>query len=381
MRTKKIELETIVELENGFTRKQSRISKFITEARSNLSLNELKTFYQLTTLIKMEDKDFNNYEISIKEFVDILDLHNKDRAYIKKICKNLLEQNFILDYTHENNDWDLVKISIFKQFSYKHKEQKLLISFSDDIKPYLLELKERFTKIENVGYIKQFESKYAIRIYALLKDYRKMTYRDFDMEALHKILQSPKTYTQDFGKFREKVLNPAIREINEKSDLYISLVEEIKKERRKVLKIRIHFGNKSEKIADEKIKYLLEIFYKNRANFGFSVFRGMYYIDPSLNVKRFSDIKKITSINVDRVTNYHELYLNNEDYYSLSSDNPRYFLRTLCEGIHEAIVLYYEYEKQNSLPLELWQDEQDEEKARQQKIEKYKDIIRMWTKK
>ena len=241
----------VVELENGFTRKQSRVSKFITEARSNLSLNELKAFYQLTTLINMEDKDFNNYEISIKEFVDILDLHNKDRAYIKKICKNLLEQDFILDYTHENNDWDLVKISIFKQFSYKHKEQKLLISFSEDIKPYLLELKERFTKIENVGYIKQFESKYAIRIYALLKDYRKMTYRDFDIEALHKMLQLPKSYI-DYGVLKQKVLEPAIKEINEKSDLYVSCFEEIKKERKKVKAARLK--NKKRAIKRRRIK-------------------------------------------------------------------------------------------------------------------------------
>lgn len=368
----------VIELENGFTRNQSRVSKFITEARSNLNLNELKAFYQLTTLINMEDKDFNNYEISIREFVDTLELQNKDRAYIKKICKNLLEQNFILDYTHENNDWDLVKISIFKQFSYKHKEQKLLISFSEDIKPYLLELKERFTKIENVEYIKQFKKKYAIRFYAMLKDYRKMTYRDFDMEALHKILQSPKTYIQDFGKFREKVLDPAVKEINEKSDLYISKIEEIKKERKKVLKIRIHFGNKSEKIANEKIKYLLEYYDKYRGQYYFKLFYGMYYIHPQSPTKTIKDLRKITSIEVDRESMYFRLFCDNQDNATLGISGERFFLRALCMGIHEAVLIYYENDKKNRLDFGDWQVEQDEKKAQKQRIEEYKEVIRVW---
>lgn len=55
------------------------------------------------------------------------------------------------------------------------------------MKPFLLELTQ-YTKIHQVEYIRQFESKYAIRIYALLKDYRLLSYRDIEIEALKKCL-------------------------------------------------------------------------------------------------------------------------------------------------------------------------------------------------
>lgn len=358
-------MSDIIELENGFRRKQSRVSKFITEARSNLNLNELKAFYQLTTLINMEDKDFNNYEISIREFADTLELQNKDRAYIKKICKNLLEQNFILDYTHENNDWDLVKISIFKQFSYKHKEQKLLISFSEDIKPYLLELKERFTKIENVEYIKQFESKYAIRIYALLKDYRKMAYRDMEIEALHKILQTPKSY-KNYKNFWDNVLTPAVKEINEKSDLFISRIEEIKKERKKVLRIRIHFGLQSKKVADDTLNYLID-YYKQTKNI-------RCFIGSRFMMKEWNELGVITDIDVeqegDRVI--YSLYCNNSDIKTLMYVNEKMdFLNEVCKGIHRAIEYYCDNLKKTTLNLELWQDKQEQ-------IKYYKNVVKFW---
>lgn len=360
------------ELGNGFTRKKSAVGSEITTAKTKMTANELKVFYQVSTLIDKDDDKFMKYTISVKDFVGSLGFSQTNIKDTKDICRTLAKQCFEIQ---EGDIWEIYPI--FAGFKFDTKAQMISFEFNDKMRPYLLNLKN-FTKIENVEYIKQFESKYAIRIYALLKDYRKMAYRDMEIEALHKMLQLPKSY-QNYARLKEWVLDPAMREINEKSDLYISLIEEIKKERKKVLKIRIHFGNKSEKIADEKIKYLLEIFYKNRANFGFSVFKGMYYINPSPNVeKRFSDIRKITSIDVDRATNYHELYLNNQDNYSLGSPNARDFLRTLCEGIHEAIVLYYENEKKHSLPLELWQEEQDEEKARKQRIEEYKDIIRVW---
>lgn len=368
-------MEEIIELENGFTRHKSAVGSEISTAKTKMTANELKVFYQISTLVDKDDDKFMKYTISVKDFVKSFPTFSQTNIKsTRELCRALAKQTFEIE-NPINGNWEIY--TIFSSFKFDSKAQTITISFNEEMRPYLLTLKQ-FTKIENVEYIKQIESKYAIRIYALLKDYRKMTYRDFDMEALHKVLQCPKSYL-DYGLFRERVLETSIREINEKSDLYISEIEEIKKERRKVLKIRIHFGNKSEQIANDKIKYLLEIFYKNRANFGFSVFKGMYYINPSPNVeKRFSDIQKITSIEIDRATNYHELYLNNQDNCSLMSKNARDFLRTLCEGIHEAIVLYYDYEKNQRLPLELWQEEQDEEKARKQRIEEYKDIIRTW---
>lgn len=359
------------ELENGFTRHKSAVGSEITTAKTKMTANELKVFYQVSTLIDKDDDKFMKYTISVKDFVGSLGFSQTNIKDTKDICRTLAKQCFEIQ---EGDIWRVYPI--FAGFEFDTKAQMISFEFNDKMRPYLLNLKQ-FTKIENVEYIKQFESKYAIRIYALLKDYRKMTYRDIEIEALHKMLQLPKSY-QNFGILKQKVLDPTIREINEKSDLYISKIEEIKKERKKVLKIRIHFGNKSEQIANDKIKYLLEYYDKYRGQYYFKLFYGMYYIDPQSPKKTIKDLKKITNIEIDRESMYFKLFCNNEEHATLGVSGERFFLRNLCLGIHEAVLIYYENDKKQRLDFGDWQIEEDEKKAEKQRIEEYKEVIRTW---
>ena len=172
----------IVELKEGFTRNQSNVSNAIANAKTKMTALELKTFYQVSTLIQMDDTEFKEYEIS-----------------------------------QENGDY--IGYTIFSRTHYKHKEQKTSMKFNEEFRPFLLELKQ-FTKIQQVKYIKSFDSKYSIRFYALLKDYRKMSHRDFNLENIFNIFELPKTY--NYTRFYQKVLKPAIDEINAKSDLWVS---------------------------------------------------------------------------------------------------------------------------------------------------------------
>lgn len=348
------------ELENGFTRKKSAVGSEITTARTKMTANELKVFYQVSTLIDKDDSDFKEYTISVKDFCSSLGLNDSNRDYIVGLCKKLLRQVFEI----EQEDGDYLGYTIFSKMHYKHKKQEITMGFNDEMRPYLLNLKN-FTKIENVEYIKQFESKYAIRIYALLKDYRKMTYRDMEIEALHKMLQLPKSY-QNYARLKEWVLEPAMREINEKSDLFISRIEEIKKERKKVLKIRIHFGLQSRKVADDTLNYLIE-YYNQTKNI-------RCFVGAKFMLEGWNEPSNITSIEVEQEGNkvIYSLYCNNSDMRSLMYVNEKIdFLNEVCKGIHRAIEYHCDNLKKTSLDLELWQDNQD-------KIKYYKNVVKFW---
>ncbi|MCE3047809.1 replication initiation protein [Helicobacter kayseriensis] len=348
------------ELENGFTRKKSSVGSEISTAKTKMSANELKVFYQVSTLIDKDDDKFMKYTISVKDFVGSLGFSQTNIKDTKDICRTLAKQCFEIQ---EGDIWRVYPI--FAGFEFDTKAQMIGFEFNDKMRPYLLNLKQ-FTKIENVEYIKQFESKYAIRIYALLKDYRKMAYRDFDMEDLHKILQLPKSYL-DYGQFKKRVLDPAIVEINEKSDLFISKIEEIKKQRKKVLRIRIHFENKATKIAEDKIKYLLKFYKDNKEAFGYKAFLGFKYEQDGV-------IRTITRIHQEKENNYHAIYCDHSDNVSFSCHDGKTFLNRLCNGIHNAIEIEAEQEKQTKLDLIDWQDEQE-------RINAYKEIMRKWIEK
>ena len=91
------------------------------------------------------------------------------------------------------------------------------------MKPYLLQLKENFTQYELLWTLK-FKSKYAIRLYELVKS---IHYHDtqeysraFDLEELRRMLGA-ETY-KTYQSFKTRVLEPAIEEINQYSDKNVS---------------------------------------------------------------------------------------------------------------------------------------------------------------
>lgn len=361
MAKKRTDNTDIIELKEGFTRNQSNVSSAITHARTKMTALELKTFYQVSTLIQMNDTEFKEYEISVSEFSKALNISDSNREQVIKLCKRLLRQVFEI----EQERGDYIGYTIFSRMHYKSKEQKIAIKFNQDFSPFLLELK-RFTKIQQVKYIKSFESKYAIRFYALLKDYRKMAQRDFSIEALNKMLELPKSY-QNYNNFYKKVLKPAIDEINAKSDLYVSEPEIIAKQGKKITEFRLHFYNKSEQMSKDFTTDLIKRFKKWKT---FNVFINCYYLTDISDTKPH----RIKDIEIDG--NYFTLKGGDEynnSYVIFGTPNRDDFIQKVANGIYYAVNYFYEKEKQEQLPTLAWQDKQD-------KLREFKNIYESWIK-
>lgn len=270
-------------LKKGFTRNQSHTSTEITHAKTKMTATELKVFYQTTTLIdSVNDTEFNEYTMNIKDFCEATNLNDTNRDFIVKTCKSLLRQVFEME--QENGDY--IGYTIFKKMHYRHKEQKINFAFNDEMKPYLLQLQKNFTQIKEVKHIKNFESKYAIRIYAMLKDSRLINPLEIEVEKLAEILQLPKSY-KDFFKINEKVLQVATQEINEKSDLIITKIEPTEKQRKKIIKIAIHFKTK------EPVKENQEQTKKARETKQFNKYIGkeILYLGNFFKIDRFLKVE------------------------------------------------------------------------------------------
>lgn len=363
MAKKRTDDTDIIELKEGFTRNQSNVSSAITHARTKMTALELKTFYQVSTLIQMNDTEFKEYEISVSEFSKALNISDTNREQVIKLCKRLLRQVFEI----EQERGDYIGYTIFSRMHYKHKEQKISMKFNEEFRPFLLELKQ-FTKIQQVKYIKSFDSKYSIRFYALLKDYRKMAQRDFKIEALNKMLELPKSY-DSYTRFYQKVLKPAIDEINAKSDLYVSEPEIIAKQGKKITEFRLYFGNKSEQMSDDFTKELIKQYKKFKS---FNIFTNCCYLADGFNT--INDMIKITRISTEENTYFRAYHSNRygEENCIIGTPNKDDFLNYLANGIYRAINLIYEQEKKEQLPTMQWQDEKD-------KMKRFKSIFKEWS--
>lgn len=201
-------------------------SNYIVEASYKLSVGEQRVIYILTSMINKDDADFKLYKFTAKQFADIIGTKSK----------NIYNQ--VSQYVEALRDRDLTIIkekSILKtkwlsSAEYFVDEGYVELEFSPKLKPYLLMLKERFTKL-SVEQMVSFTSQYSGRIYELIKQYEKIGERTFKVEDLRSLLGIGFDEYKQYGLLKQRILNKAKKEINSDSDLLIDF-DEIKKGRK-----------------------------------------------------------------------------------------------------------------------------------------------------
>lgn len=203
-------------------------SNDLIEARHNkpLTTREQKIVLTMVSMIEPSDDDFKNYRISIREFSEMLGLQGSAKyTEIKEITKELMSKS--IEIPLADGGWLLANwISSAK---YIKGEGIIDLSFSPDLKPYMLQLKNQFTSYQ-LSNVLSLQSTYSIRLYELLKKWQHLGKWENTVDELKlKFGVTEGTYKR-YNHFKTRVLKRAIDEVNEKTDLHIEF-EEIKRGR------------------------------------------------------------------------------------------------------------------------------------------------------
>lgn len=126
---------------------------------------------------------------------------------------------------------------IQQKAKYFTGEGKVELTFSDSIMPYLTQLSQQFTAIA-VKNISALKRTYSIRIYELLMQFKKTGNRTILLDDFRSMLGLEGKYIE-FRAMNQLVLKPAIKELNEKSNIIVS-VDTIKNGR-SVVALDFHF--------------------------------------------------------------------------------------------------------------------------------------------
>jgi plasmid replication initiation protein len=203
-----------------------RKSNELIEARYSLSLGEQRLVLLLASEISPNDEDFKDYEIRVADFAKMFGLESDKSLYekIESSANTLLGKIITL-----NNGDDVEKTVWLSYVKYKKGSGLVRLRFDRSLKPYFLQLKSHFTQYQS-NYVMDFKSQYSIRIYELLKmDSFKVRNgefeRYFEILELRSILGINKKDYALFADFRRYVIEPANREISDKTDLYINEVK------------------------------------------------------------------------------------------------------------------------------------------------------------
>ncbi len=216
----------------------------LVEARYRLNAVEQKIVILLLSEIDFEDNDFCEYFISTTNLMDILGIHGGggDYRFISNTVDSLMSR--VLHIPLEDGDW--FKSHWVSNARYESKKGGITFKLDEDLKPYLLKLKKVFTKYDRMQVI-NLNSSYSIRFYEFMMKYRRLGSFRVNLEDLKKTLGvTGKSYNK-YSNFKNRILEPARIELEEKTDVRFSYTE--RKIRKRVVGLDFSiFPNKAKEI-------------------------------------------------------------------------------------------------------------------------------------
>lgn len=190
----------------------------IQRSRYELSVVEQRTIAYICSLIKPASD--GEYQFNIREYANICGIEADGRMYdtVKKTLKGLRDKSMwlILENGSETTVGWLDRVTTNK------RSGRVIVRIDDRFAPYLFDLKEKFTEYGLYNVLK-IKSQYSIRLFELLKSYAYIEYKLFDIDELKRLLMvdNVKSYN-NFKDFRNRVLDVAVKEINELTDLNVT---------------------------------------------------------------------------------------------------------------------------------------------------------------
>lgn len=185
------------------------------------SVQEQRLFIFLVSKLNPENPEDITFRLPVIEFAKALGIDEKDAMRdLRRITKDLMKRVIEMKKQNSIGEKSTAYLHIVSYAEYWHGKGYADIKISDEIAPYLFQLKERFTTYK-LTQITRLSSIYAIRIYEILKKHETIGSRKIFIDELRKILAIKKSQYQRFSAFKEKVLEIAKKEINTKTDLEI----------------------------------------------------------------------------------------------------------------------------------------------------------------
>lgn len=208
----------------------------LAEARYELSPREQKLVLYVIAMIEPEDADFKRYVVNISDFARLASL-SKDDLYreLRELAEGLKSKVLLIPDHFDAETGKTVKL-ITSWFSdaliSPNGEGYFAVEISRNLKPYLLQVKREFYQFK-LQQVMRMRSAYGIRLYQWLKRWqfrRKMQVTVADLRGIMGAAQPSKrggvvNSLAPYADFKRRAVQPAVEEINEKTDILVGFSE------------------------------------------------------------------------------------------------------------------------------------------------------------
>lgn len=192
---------------------KSNLLNTLSDIERDMNLIEFRFFCLYLSKINARDINTRHVEISISEFENTFEIKFNTTNFCKQIRKIMSRTVEITSNNHKEI------LTLYSRFRYKIDNPKVIeISCNDMMLPYLFELKSNYTSYMLKNIIK-LNSVSKIRLYEILKQYQKIGNVKIGLDDLQKMMCVKVSL---FNDFKLKRLEPAIKDINEYTDIMVS---------------------------------------------------------------------------------------------------------------------------------------------------------------
>lgn len=162
-------------------------------------------------------------EIHASDYASRFDV-TKEAAYnaLKNAVNNLFERKFSFKEIHKDTNKEIVvKSRWVSRIAYVDDLATLEVTFAPDVVPLITRLEKHFTSYQ-LKQVAQLTSKYAIRLYEFL-----IAWRDVGKTPVITLSEFREKLGLDINEyqkmvnFKSRVLEPAIKQINELTDIHV----------------------------------------------------------------------------------------------------------------------------------------------------------------
>ena len=191
-------------------------SNNLINANYDMTALEQKILLINISIINKKDTDFGLNVFRIKDLADLLQC-SPELLYrdLPKLSKKIISK--VVEVYNSEKD-ELEQFNIIHYAKYKNKKGIVEFEINPRAKPYLLQLESFFSSFELKNALR-LVGKYSIRLYQITKAslYKREMYIPLE-EFKNTLKLTQKSYDR-FNNITNKILNPSIKEINERTDI------------------------------------------------------------------------------------------------------------------------------------------------------------------
>jgi len=215
-----------------------------------------------TVLKKNINEEYFMLSLADLKFLLKMEKDNKNNKYYIEKLKELKKKNAEYNILDKDSKWDiegLVSLVSDLRIKREKKTDKVIITFElpSLIRKSLIDPKGLYANI-NLVIVAGLKSRYAIILYEMIEDYRKVEIPEMTIEKFRELFNIENKYPK-MPNLRERVLDPAVNEINQSENINFLVSYDLKKSGKAYTHIKFHIKPKPAKLKLHQQAKVIEI--------------------------------------------------------------------------------------------------------------------------